>query len=74
MRIILSQNFQEQLICFFEQHPPQPFTNSLRHLLMEYMQSRVRIGFHPQFGDFLWAMEDLFQLLDMAAAEQQQYL
>lgn len=73
MKIILSQNLQEQLICFLDQHPPQPFSNSLRGLLLEYMQAHMRTGFHHQFGGFLWAMEDLFQLLDTAAAEYQQY-
>lgn len=71
MKRRLSQNLEEQLLCFFENHPPQPFSNSLRRLLLEYIRAHVRTGFHPQFVDFLWAMEDLFQLLDRATEERQ---
>jgi hypothetical protein len=69
MKQNLSQNLRKQLICFFDQHPPQLFSNSLRRLLLEYMQEHINSGFFPQFDNFLWAMDDLFQLLDTAAAD-----
>jgi hypothetical protein len=70
MKRNISPNLREQLLCFFEQHPAQEFSNSLRSLLLEYMRANVRTGFHPEFDNFLWAMDDLFQLLDTAAEEE----
>jgi len=66
----LSENLIQQLSYFVAQHPTRPFSAMLRHVLLTYMSQRMKTGFHPGFGNFLQAMEDLFQLLDTAAAEQ----
>jgi hypothetical protein len=70
----LSKNLKEQFACFLENHPPQLFSIFLRNMLLEYIREHVKTGFHLHFDRFLWSMEDLFELLDNAAKEQQEYL
>lgn len=65
----LSKAFTRQLITFFENHPPMPFSIFLRNLILEYIRERMRIGFPLDFGRHLWSLEDLFELLDAAERE-----
>jgi len=63
----LPKPLRTELSNFFEQHPPRAFSNALRRLLLDYMQKQVRTGFPIHFDRLLWALSDLFNLLDKAA-------
>ncbi len=68
----LPKPIRRQFLSFLENHPPQAFSNSLRGMLLDYIQSQVNNGLPVHFERFLWSLSDLFELLDMAAAHLQQ--
>ena len=72
METKISNELNEQFAMFLRQHPPRPFNNALRNLLMEYMEQHVNIGFRLRFDRFLHAMDDFFKLLDCADFEMRQ--
>jgi len=72
MEAKISNELRQQFTMFLNQHPPRPFNNALRNLLMEYMQQHVNIGFRLKFDRFLHAMDDFFKLLDCADTEMRQ--
>jgi len=72
MEAKISNELNQQFAMFLKQHPPRPFNNALRNLLMEYMQQHVNIGFRLKFDRFLHAMDDFFKLLDCADTEIRQ--
>jgi len=69
MDVNLSKNLKERLSLFFENHPPEQFSKSLRKMLLEYIRKQSKVGFYVDFSDFISALEDLFDLLDLAAEE-----
>jgi hypothetical protein len=68
----LPKPLRREFLHFLEDHPPQAFSNSLRRLLLDYMEKEVSTGLPVYFDRFLWSLSDLFDLLDMAAAHRQQ--
>lgn len=68
----LPKPLRREFLHFLEDHPPQAFSNSLRRLLLDYMEKEVSTGFPLHFDRFLWSLSDLFDLLDMAAAHLSQ--
>jgi hypothetical protein len=54
------------------QYQQTPGCNSIRRLLLEYMEKQVSTGFPPHFDNLLWSLSDLFDLLDEAAAHLQE--
>jgi hypothetical protein len=71
MEIKLTPELKQQFTAFLTQHAPQAFSSALRNLLLEYMAAEVKGGFPLDFNKFIWAMDDLFRLLDTAAEVQQ---
>ena len=69
-----SNQLNQEFALFLEKHPPKLFNSALRNLLMEYIQQQINIGFRVKFDRFLYAMEDLFKLLDTADIERRQQL
>jgi hypothetical protein len=70
MKVKLSKGLQEEFISFLENHPPQQFSSRLRSMIFEYMRYELKAGTTPlDFDDFLWSLNDLFDLLDKAAKE-----
>lgn len=65
---------QEQMAAFIDRHPLHPFCNQLRNMLLHYIKEQSRTGLPADFESFLSAIEDLFSLLDAAAAEQKPLL
>jgi hypothetical protein len=63
----LPKKLRCQFLLFLENHPPQVFSNSLRRMLLDYMEKQVSIGLPIHFDRFLWSLSDLFDLLDTAA-------
>jgi hypothetical protein len=66
----LSKKLNEQLTLFLDHHPPRPFSAALRRMLLDYMCDKVKIGFDTEFGNLLWGLNDLLDLLDTAAKEE----
>lgn len=67
MKVKLSREMKEEFAQLLEQHPPQQFSTDLRRMLLDYMGAQVEIGFHIEFRRLLWALNDLLDLLDIAA-------
>lgn len=67
-----SNQLNQEFAQFLQKHPPKLFNSALRNLLMEYIQQHVNIGFRIKFDRFLYAMEDLFKLLDKAELEKRE--
>lgn len=71
MKVKLSREMKKEFASLLEQHPPQQFSTDLRRMLLDYMVAEVEIGFHIEFRRLLWALNDLFDLLDAAAKEME---
>jgi len=71
MKVKLTREMKAAFALLLEQHPPQQFSTDLRRMLLDYMVAEVEIGFHIEFRRLLWAMNDLFDLLDAAAKEME---
>jgi hypothetical protein len=63
---------RHEFINFLQNHPPQAFSNSLRSLLLDYMQREAGTGLPLHFDRFLWSLSDLFDLLDTATLHLQE--
>ena len=69
MELHLSKAFLKQAEEFFERHPPLPFSIFLRKLVLEYIREHIETGLATDFHQHLWALEELFELLDSVEAE-----
>lgn len=66
----LSKKLKKEFRFFLENHPPQQFSSRLRAVFLDYLRHEARSGTSPLFlHDFLWSINDLFDLLDIAAKE-----
>ena len=65
----LSKPLKQELIRFFETHAPQSFSRNLRRMLLQHLQQQISIGFDIQMGNFLWSLNEFFELMDVAAKE-----
>ncbi|MEP6676557.1 MAG: hypothetical protein ABJA78_15455 [Ferruginibacter sp.] len=65
----LSETLADELVNFIETHPPEDFSRNLRRIVLDYIRQQVDIGMPIYMKTFLHAVYDLFELLDVAAAE-----
>jgi hypothetical protein len=66
----LTQKLKTDFLNFLETHPPDRFSNNLRSMVLDYLRYELQAGTMPLYlDDFLWSLNDLFDLLDTAAKE-----
>jgi HEPN domain-containing protein len=65
----LSPELNEELVKFFEVHPPRRVSRNLRRVLLDYLRDQLETGSPLFIDELLWDMYDLFDLLDIATTE-----
>jgi hypothetical protein len=66
----LTKSLKKEFRNFLEYHPPAQFNSDLRRMVLDYVRYELRAGIIPLYlDDFLWRLNDLFDLLDIAAKE-----
>lgn len=61
---------QTAFLSFLENHPPAQFSSNLRRMLLDHIRHELKEGVIPVYLDeFLRGLNDLIDLLDMAAKE-----
>jgi len=70
MKVRSSKKLKKEFASFIENHPPAEFSSRLRYVFLDWLRYEEKAGTAPLFlYDFLWSMNDLFDLLDEAAKE-----
>jgi hypothetical protein len=54
---------------FFETHDAERVNRNLRRMLLSSLENELRVGVPLYFDEWLWQVNDLFELLDIAAKE-----
>ncbi|HEV8286872.1 MAG TPA: hypothetical protein VGQ09_21330 [Chitinophagaceae bacterium] len=69
-QIKLSANLKTEFHNFLNTHLPAQFSNNLRRMAFEYMHDALAKGMFPTYlNDFLWRLNDLLDLLELAEKE-----
>ncbi len=65
----LSPILKHQLRQFCENHYPDRVSRNLRRMLLDYLDNELQIGIPNYLEELLFQLNDLFDLLDVAAEE-----
>ena len=66
---LLPDSLQQELIRFFEYHPPSRFSKNLRSMLLEHLMHDGAVEAN-YLKDLLFDLEGLFEVLDAAEAAE----
>lgn len=64
-----SKELNKKLLQFFQTHSPNIFSIRLRCMLLDNMENELTIGVPLHMSEFLYSLNDFFNLLDTATAE-----
>jgi hypothetical protein len=65
----LPGNIHEEFLSFINNHDAREFGNSIRHLLLDFIQYEIDHGFRLEFGKLIWSLNDLLDLLYLVETE-----
>lgn len=69
----LSSELVAELIQYFSTHNAAKLSRNLRCMLLDYLAYELRVGVPLYTDELLWQLNDLFELLDVAAKETQEW-
>lgn len=69
MQHSLSNELIEKITYFFEDHSASEFSVNLRRILLDYLRIELRSAVPLFTEELLSSLYDLFEVLDLAAAE-----
>ncbi len=65
----LSPVFSEVVLNYFSTHHAAKLSRNLRCMLLDCLAYELRVGVPLYLDEFLWQLNDLFELLDVAQQE-----
>ncbi len=65
----LTPELKHALRQFFETHDAERVNSNLRRMLLSSLENELHVGVPFYFDEWLWQVNDLFELLDTAAKE-----
>ncbi len=70
MCIAKNKKLTEKFYQFFEDHDPTKVGRHLRNILLDYMRYSSGTGTPIDFHDYVWEIQELLELLDLAADQK----
>jgi hypothetical protein len=69
----LTPSLTEALTRYFATHHAAKLSRNLRCMLLDYLAHELRIGVPVYTDELLWQLQELFDLLDLAAQETNEW-
>jgi hypothetical protein len=69
----LTPELKQAFRLFFEIHHPEWVSRNLRRMLLSCLENELKIGVPLYFDEWLWQINDLFELLDTVTKETESW-